>query len=147
MRLFAAMLFVLLCVTVNEAKAFEFHGIKSGMSEEEFAQTISALGGAYNKGRVKMPDDGLSGVEFSPLHMSPEFDNNGKLYSITISYLPLLMDGVRVGPFKAAFKRKYKVDISEEIDGRSVILQAILIDAKLADAFFKHVTDSYMGKI
>ena len=138
---------LIMSLFATEAIAFEFHGIKSGMSETEFSSALEHLGGRYSNGSVDLNEDGLTGVHYSPTILTPSFDHNGKLYQLKLIYLPISMDEIRIGPFVKAFAKKYDVEVVEKKLSGSLVLEAVFMDKALANALFQHATQEYLDKI
>ena len=93
---------LLVAFTSGNALAFDFHGVKSGMSKEQVSSALNRLGISDSSSYVDVGDDGISGVKPSPRFLSFGYDHQGKLYQMNIDYLFIKKD--LTGPQTEAFK-------------------------------------------
>jgi len=81
---------ILVLVISIPAHAFDFHGIKSGMTMKQVSDVTKQLGVSLSQdGSITIGDKGLPGVKLSPERITTAYDDHGRLYQLTLVY-PLL---------------------------------------------------------
>ena len=139
---------VLLLVCPLHVHAFDFHGIKSGMSKDQVAKSLEALGARApnDKNSVGLLPKGLNSVEFSPSQIKFSFDHEDRLYSLVLVYTEAFgieLDGVPGRAFILAIERKYKATLERERD----TVFATLVDEKRYERYVAHLVGEAIGRI
>lgn len=140
-------------------QAFDFHGIKTGMSKDQVSEALKYLGAPAPNERVSLVQlsegQSLKGVKWSPRSISFEYDHEDRLYSLTLTY-PVSLRGPNDPPvggmhglaFRSALEKKYgaTLDLKDVLRGISV-LEAKVVDEKRRDRFLSHLIKEAMGAI
>lgn len=140
------LLILLFAITLpTSAFAFDYHGIKSGMTKDQISKVLSGLGVNKAPNEVsRLSDVQLKGVAIMPYIMSMEYDYEGKLYKLKLTYMGhRLPEGVNTLAFHQALTEKYKAEI--EIEKAS--LTATIVDEKMMLKNILHYKNEYMGQI
>jgi len=109
-------IYVLALLFSIPAYAFDYHGIKSGMSKSEVSAVLSKLGTTqdeYNQVDLLMGDvKKLKGVKYSPIMISFTYNYDGKLYKMQLNYYQDQSGPKGIG-LKAALESKFKAVVRE----------------------------------
>ena len=130
-------LFAIIIFLSTPSFAFDFHGIKSGMTESQVSSALKKLGVSDpDSSYASLGDNGISGVKPSPRRLSFGYDHEGKLYQMNIDYVFISegLTGPQTVAFKAVLEEKYKALIKDDKYG----YEAILIDQKMLDKLISH---------
>jgi len=140
---------LLIIIPIN-SNAFDFHGIKSGMNNEQVSSIIKQLGASQDKynqvdllsGDVKA----LKGIKKSPILISFEYNDKDELYKMQINYRGDLSYPSGLG-LKLALEQLFKVDVKEtSIDIGYSIKVASLVIVLLDDVIFTSTINRYKKK-
>lgn len=138
-------LFILLFAITfpTSAFAFDYHGIKSGMTKDQISKVLSGLGVNKAPSEVSSPIlVQLKGVAIGPSLLSMEYDYEGKLYKLELIYTSFPKD-VNAVALHQAITEKYKAEI--EIEGGS--LTVTIVDEKRMLKNILHYKNEYIGEI
>jgi hypothetical protein len=114
------LLVLLFTITFSTSSyAFDYHGIKSGMTKDQISKVLSGLGVNKVPDEVSyLSDVQLKGVAIMPYILSMEYDYEGKLYKLELTYMGhRLPEGVNTLAFHQALTEKYKAEIEFERGG------------------------------
>jgi len=156
MKKIAVILFTVFSITT--AHAFDYHGIKSGMTKAEVSEVLKGLGATQDKynqvdlmglaGMIK--DKKLKDVNESPIMMSFTYNYEDRLYKLQLNYLTD-QTGPRGLGLKQALEAKFGAEVTE---GRLKLYStsidntvAILIDEKMVKSAIAHHKSKYMGEL
>lgn len=122
----------------NYAIAFDFHGIKSGMTKEQVMKAMSKLG-AKKAGYPDNKWEGFKSITFSPHTALTEYDYAGKLLELQLGYSTYKFSRSKMAAIKSVLKSKYKAIILELDNG----LGAILTDEKILRSDIQYYKNKY----
>jgi len=142
-----------------QLQAFDFHGIKAGMSKDQVYQALKLLGAPAPSETVSLVQmsaaEGLKGVKWSPRSISFHYDHEDRLYSITLSYPVSLrrsedppVTGLRGTAFRSALEKKYgaTLEIKEVLRGITA-LEAKIVDDERLERFLSHLINEAKAAI
>jgi len=151
MKKIAVILFTVFSITT--AHAFDYHGIKSGMTKAEVSEVLKGLGATqdkYNQVDLMGKDKKLKDVNESPIMMSFTYNYEDRLYKLQLNYLTD-QTGPRGLGLKQALEAKFGAEVTE---GRLKLYStsidntvAILIDEKMVKSAIAHHKSKYMGEL
>ena len=147
---------IILCITSFTLNAFEYHGLKSGMSKEEVQSILKCK---YSSSCSFGDDDSEDNIaldaffgEIKPYQLkeiSFAYTNDNKLWRIILKFEKPMFGIARPAGFKTALEEKYPDTSLEEETDRSGFLpktlySAFLIDAELFARDVKYWHDKYI---
>jgi len=117
--------FLVLMMPIH-AYAFNFHGVKSGMTKEEIEKTMEALGAKNNKYDESKWEE-FKSIGFPPVFAILKFDHNGKLLEMQLFYSTYKLPSTAIEALKHVLKSKFKATMLDLDNSIGVIL----VDASL----------------
>jgi hypothetical protein len=120
-------------LTTGYAQAFDFHGVKSGMTKEQVEQAMTAIG-AKN---ARYPDnkwEEFKTIDFPPLTVLTEYDHAGKLMELQLGYATNKLSSPAISALKSALETTFKATIHELEN----VLAVIVTDETILKNDFDH---------
>jgi len=150
----AVLAFVFAILTSANAQAFEFHGIKSGMSKEAVSAALTSLGVAqdkYNQVDLLTGDiESLKGVKHSPIMLSFTYNDKDQLYKMQVNYRGDLSTPRGLG-LKLALEDRYKAEVKETaIKFYSISIESLvilLVDEKILNSTIARYKEKYLSEL
>lgn len=111
--------------------AFDYYGIKSGMSKEEVEVKLKSFGvsqDSYNQVDMITGDvKSLKGIELSPIMISFTYNFEDKLYKLQVNYRGTLSNPNGVA-LKSALQEKFKITpIESEVKVYSISIETLAL--------------------
>ena len=152
MKIFILTLFILVPVSVQ---AFDFHGIKSGMSNKQVSTELTKFGISQDKNNqvdlITGDTKNMKGVKHSPIMIYFTYNDKDQLYKMQINYHGDFSTPSGLG-LKLALEQLYKTDVKEtEIKFYDTIrvesLAIILINKSIVESTINRYKNKYLEEL
>ena len=152
----AVLVFAFAILISANAQAFEFHGIKSGMSKEAVSAVLESLVVAQNKryGYEVAQDElvydsngvdnikSLKGVKHPPLSLSLKYNDKDQLYAMEVVYRIDLSEPDGLG-LKLALEHLYKAEVKVTRRFGSLFL----VDEQIFNSTIARYKEKYLSEL
>ena len=128
----------LLILATFQSLAFEYHGIKSGMTRNEVAQSMAPLGGNKSKHSDTWSD--IKNIPFPPQDIELIYDHNDRLYRAVLRYWVANIPDAQASALRVVLPEKYGAVIA----GNSQEVVAVFTDDLLLEKSIEHYKIEYM---
>jgi hypothetical protein len=112
---------ILILILPMQVHAFDFHGVKSGMTKEEVSKSMKSLGaknGKYDKSKWEE----FKSISFPPHVAVLKYNHNEKLMEMSLGYSTYKLSTTAVDALKSVIKSKFKGTILELENTVGVVL-------------------------
>ena len=143
-------LFLFMVLLIQNAYAFDFHGIKSGMFENDVMISFKNAGGykfpstSGNKEVMRFND---KYIKKAPNNVEFSYTHDSILYEMVLTYDDI-KNKIEKDAFISAMKRKYNSNFEEiHVYGDLYILKFVLRDESIVQQELNYYINSFVDKI
>ena len=143
MRAIVYSIFLAILFPVN-ALAFDWHGVRSGMTMEQVQEAMVQIGAIEKRSYPDNYWEQFETILFPPSMASVRLDHAGKLLELQLSYKTRSLSMSAMSALKDVLKSKFNARIIAESDG---LLAIVIVDEKTRQNDIEHYKRKFAAEL